>query len=180
MSTPLIRETHVLESVGNTPLVRLRRLVPDGCARILVKVEGQNPTGRTTRKLIRSMIAKATELSSAPDAFFADQFNNPDAAAGYRPLAEEIWNQTGGKAGAFVQSVGTAQCVRGVAELLRQRNPGIRIVAVEPAESPVLAAERRVPIRSKALVRSEVLQSGGIRIACRAQLRAGVARDGRL
>ncbi len=214
-----MQNLHVLESIGNTPIVELWRLVPDGHARIFVKIEGQNPTGsmkdrmalsvvdraaesgrlapsgtvveytggstgtslafvcaargypitvvtsdafskekrdhmralganvieieseggRTTKKLIQSMIAKATELSAAPDTFFADQFNNPDAAAGYMPLAEEIWNQTGGKVDAFVQSVGTAQCIRGVAKVLRQQNPGIRIIAVEPAESPVLA-----------------------------------------
>ena len=84
------------------------------------------------------MIAKASELSSSPDAFFADQFNNPDAAAGYAPLAEEIWEQTHGDLDAFVQSVGTAQCIRGVANVLRKRNPDVYIVAVEPAESPVL------------------------------------------
>ncbi len=102
-------------------------------------IEIQSEGGRTTRKLIESMIARATELSSAPDAFFADQFNNPDAAAGYMPLAQEIWDQTDGEVDAFVQSVGTAQCIRGVEQVLRQRNPGIRIIAVEPAESPVLA-----------------------------------------
>ena len=102
-------------------------------------IEIESDGGGTTKELIRGMMAKAAELSSSPDSFFADQFNNLDAAAGYRPLAEEIWEQSGGELDAFVQSVGTAQCIRGVAGVLRKRNPGIRIIAVEPAESPVLS-----------------------------------------
>jgi cysteine synthase A len=95
--------------------------------------------GRTTKELIERMIATAAELAREPDTYYADQFNNPDAAAGYAPLAEEALKQAGGRVDAFVQSVGTAQCITGVARVLRGRNPGVRIVAVEPAESPVLA-----------------------------------------
>ena len=54
-------------------------------------------------------------------------------------MAGEIWNQTGGRIDAFVQSTGTAASVRGIAEVLRARKPGIRIVAVEPKESAVLS-----------------------------------------
>jgi len=209
----------ILGSVGGTPVIELRRVVPSGCARVLVKLESHNPTGsmkdrmalavvggavssgrlapggsvveytggstgtslafvcaamgypitlvtsdafsrekrdhmralgatvvelpsdggRTTRELIQRMIARAAELSAAPGAFYADQFNNPDAAAGYAPLAEELWVQSGGRVDAFVQSVGTAQCITGVADALRARSSGIRIAAVEPAESPVLS-----------------------------------------
>lgn len=102
-------------------------------------IEIESDRGRTTKELIQTMIARAAELSSSPDVFFADQFNNPDAAAGYVPLADEIWIQTRGKVDAFVQSAGTAQCILGVAGILRQQNPDIEIVAVEPAESPVLS-----------------------------------------
>lgn len=102
-------------------------------------IEIESDRGRTTKELIQTMIARAAELSSSPDVFFADQFNNPDAAAGYVPLADEIWIQTRGKVDAFVQSTGTAQCILGVAGILRQQNPDIEIVAVEPAESPVLS-----------------------------------------
>ena len=84
--------------------------------------------GRTTKELIQRMIAKATELSAEPGSFFADQFNNLDAAAGYAPLAEEVWEQTGGRIDAFVQSVGTAQCISGVGRVLRERTPGVEIV----------------------------------------------------
>jgi cysteine synthase A len=85
------------------------------------------------------MMAKAAELSAAANTFYADQFNNPDAAAGYAPLAKELWEQSGGKLDAFVQSVGTAQCITGVARVFRRRQARIRIVAVEPSESPVLS-----------------------------------------
>jgi cysteine synthase len=102
-------------------------------------IEIASEDGRTTKALIRGMMAKAAELSAAPGAFFADQFNSPDAAAGYAPLAEEAWDQAGGRIDALVQSVGTAQCLSGIARVLRSRNPEIEIVAVEPAESPVLS-----------------------------------------
>ena len=95
--------------------------------------------GRTTKELIQRMIAKAKELSTAPNSFFADQFNNPDAASGYVSMAEEIWEQAGRKVDVFVQSVGTAQCITGVASALRERNNRIHIVAVEPRESSVLS-----------------------------------------
>jgi cysteine synthase A len=102
-------------------------------------VEVPSDSGRITRRLIEEMIGRAADLSSAPGAFFADQFNNVDAIAGYRPLAEEAWKQSDGRIDAFVHSVGTAHSIVGVAEVLRVHNPGLRVVAVEPAESPVLS-----------------------------------------
>lgn len=212
-------EANIFNSIGNTPLIELCRVVPEGGARVLVKLESHNPTGsmkdrmaravvagavssgelvadgtvveytggstgtslafvcaamgyrlsivtsdafsqekrdhmralgadvlelpsengRTTKELIQRMIVKAKELSTSPNAFFADQFNNPDAASGYVSMAEEIWEQSGQNLDAFVQSVGTAQCITGVAGALRERNDGIHVVAVEPSESPVLS-----------------------------------------
>lgn len=102
-------------------------------------MNSQAKGGRTTKKLIQRMIAEAKELSAAPNSFFADQFNNPDAASGYASMAEEIWDQSDRKVDAFVQSVGTAQCITGVTEALRKLNSAVYIVAVEPSESPVLA-----------------------------------------
>jgi len=208
----------MLGAIGRTPCVELRCVVPAGSARVLVKVESQNPTGsmkdrmalaviegalrrglvepggrvveytggstgtslafvcaakglaitvvtsdafskekrdhmralgahvveipshggNTTRELIEHMMARARELSTAPGAFAADQFNNTDASAGYAPLAEELWEQSGRALDAFVQSVGTAQCIRGVAAALRSLRPAVQVAAVEPAESPVL------------------------------------------
>jgi cysteine synthase A len=95
--------------------------------------------------LIEKMMETAAELSEAPGSFFADQFNNPDAAAGYAPLAEEMWNQSDQRVDVFVQSVGTAQCILGVSRKLRTLNPQVGIVAVEPAESAVLSGESPGP-----------------------------------
>lgn len=105
-----------------------------GAELTLVASEG----GRTTKALILAMIEKARELSAAPRTYFTDQLRNEDAVAGYHPLGEEIWEQTGGRIDAFVHSVGTAASLRGVATVLKRRDPKVRIVAVEPAESAVL------------------------------------------
>jgi cysteine synthase len=212
------RPLDILRAIGNTSMVRLRKVVPPGCADILVKLEWENPTGSfkdrmaqavisraeedgrlqpgdtvveytggstgtslalvcaakgyrlrivssdafsrekldhmaalgaeltlvpsegglTTRKLILDMIEAARELSRQPHTYWTDQLNNQDSIAGYYPLGEEIWNQTKGEMDAFVHCVGTAASSRGVATVLKRHKPGIRIVAVEPAESPVL------------------------------------------
>jgi cysteine synthase A len=97
---------------------------------------------RITEDLIRTMIATAQRLASEPDTFWTDQLNNRDGEAGYHPLGEEIWTQTGGMATAFIQSVGTAHSIHGTADALREREPKVRIIAVEPAESPVLSSGR--------------------------------------
>jgi len=209
----------ILQAIGNTPLVALRRVVPEGCARILVKVEGQNPTGsmkdrmaqsmvagaerdgrlrsggtiveytggstgaslalvaaakgyrlrivtsdafsaekltqmqafgaeltlipseggKITKSLIQQMIAAAKTIAAEPDTYWTDQLNNRDSIAGYHPMGEEIWAQSGGRIDAFVQSVGTMASLQGVASVLKRHAPQTRIVAVEPGESAVLS-----------------------------------------
>lgn len=99
----------------------------------------------TTRKLILDMIEAARVLSREPHTYWTDQLNNHDTIAGYHALGEEIWSQTLGKIDAFVHSVGTAASLRGVADVLKRYNPGIKIVAVEPAESPVLQGGQAGP-----------------------------------
>lgn len=116
-------------------------MVAFGAELVLVPSEG----GRTTKKLILDMVAKARELSSQPRTFLTDQLHNSDAIAGYFPLAEEIWAQTNGKIDAFVHSVGTAASLRGVATVLKRYKPDIRIVAVEPGESAVLSGGQPNP-----------------------------------
>lgn len=95
--------------------------------------------GRMTEALTRQMIDTARRRAEQPGAFWTDQLNNADQLGAYHRMAEEIWAQTGGRVDAFVQSVGTAGSVRGTGEGLRRRDERIRIVAVEPAESPVLS-----------------------------------------
>lgn len=209
----------ILDGIGNTSLVPLRKVVPANGARILLKLESENPTGsmkdrmalamieaaetdgrlraggsvveytggstgvslslvcavkgypldivtsdafsrekldhmeilgarleivpseggRMTERLTRDMIAAAAVLAEKPGSFWTDQLSNPDQVAAYHRMAEEIWEQTGGRIDGFVQSVGTSGSLRGVGEGLRRRHAAVRIVAVEPSESAVLS-----------------------------------------
>jgi cysteine synthase len=95
--------------------------------------------GKITEKLIKALISTADELSRRPGHWYCDQLNNRDGEAGYHALGEELWQQSGGAVDAFVQAVGTAHSLHGSAHALRRHNPRVRIVAVEPAESPVLS-----------------------------------------
>jgi len=217
----------VVDAIGNTPLIELRRVVPQGSARVVAKLESANPTGgmkdrvaqamiqhaaadgrlppggtvveytggttgvslalicaargyqahlvtsdafseekrhtmraygaelteipsdhkKITPELIRTMIARAEELSRRPEHWFCDQLNNRDGEAGYHLLGEEMWEQAGGRIDAFVQSVGSAHSIHGTAHALRRHNPGVYVVAAEPAESPVLSGKAAGPHR---------------------------------
>ena len=103
--------------------------------------------GLTTKQLILDMVGVARGLSQRPNTFWTNQLENHDAIAGYQGLGEEIWEQTEGQVRAFVHSVGTAASLRGVGNVLKQRDPSIRLGAVEPAESPVLAGGSAGPHR---------------------------------
>lgn len=209
----------VLETIGNTPLVELRSIVPAGSARILLKLESHNPTGSMKDRMAKAMIdgaiasgalapgrevveftggstgtslafvcaalgyplsivtsdafsiekrnhmrafgAQMTIVPSdggriTPDlfvtmreltqriiaergAFWTNQFENHDQAGGYQSLGDEVWAQTGGTVDAFVQTVGTCGSLRGTSTALRAHNPGLHVVAVEPAESAVMS-----------------------------------------
>jgi cysteine synthase len=95
--------------------------------------------GGMDESLTRNMIEAARRITEHTGAFWTDQLNNTDQLTAYHAMADEIWQQTNGRIDAFVQSTGTAACVRGVAELLRRNKPDIHIVAVEPRESAVLS-----------------------------------------
>jgi cysteine synthase A len=205
----------VLDLIGNTSLVRLRRIGPSGSATILAKVESQNPGGSVKDRIARSMIEDAErrgllrpgstlveptsgntgiglamvaavkgyrlvltmpddmslerrrllarlgaelvltpaiegmtgavyaaqELCRANGAYvMLQQFENPaNPDAHRRTTAIEILEATGGKVDGFVAGVGTGGTITGVGEVLRERLPGVHIVAVEPARSPVLS-----------------------------------------
>jgi len=101
--------------------------------------------GQITEELIRSLIATADELSLRPGHWYCDQLNNKDGEAGYYALGEELWRQSGGRVDAFVQAVGTGHSIHGTADTLRRHNPHLRVVAVEPGESPVLSGGRPGP-----------------------------------
>ena len=212
----------ILHCIGDTSLVALRKIVPANGARVLLKIESENPTGsmkdrmalamiqaaeadgrltpgrrvveytggstgvslslvcavkgyplhivtsdafsrekldhmeilgarlqivpsdggRMTEKLTRDMIEAARVITAETGGFWTDQLNNSDQLAAYHEMAEEIWAQAAGRIDGFVQSVGTAASLRGIAGGLRRHDPNVRIVAVEPAESPVLSGGR--------------------------------------
>jgi cysteine synthase A len=98
----------------------------------------RSESGGMTEKLTRDMIEAARLIAEKPGSFWTDQLNNTDPIAAYHKMAEEIWAQANGRIDGFVQSVGTAASLRGIGEALRRHNEKIRIVAVEPSESPVL------------------------------------------
>ncbi len=90
---------------------------------------------------MRGAVAKAVEMAAGgADAFVPQQFENPANPEVHRlTTAEEIWADTGGEIDAFVAGVGTGGTLTGVGEVLKERRPGVLVVAVEPADSPILS-----------------------------------------
>jgi len=92
-------------------------------------------------KGVKGAIAKAEEIAaSIPGAIIPQQFENPaNPDIHIRTTAEEIWADTGGNVDVFISGVGTGGTITGVATVLKARNPKVKIVAVEPEDSPVLS-----------------------------------------
>ncbi len=208
----------VLDLVGDTPLVRLRRLPGPGSATVLAKLEAANPAGSVKDRIALAMVEDAERrgllrpgativeptsgntgiglamvaavkgyrliltmpedmslerrrllarfgaeiyLTPAiegmtgavhaaeelcrehPEYFMPQQFQNPaNPEVHRRTTAREILDATDGRLDAFVAGVGTGGTITGVGEVLREKLPGVRIVAVEPARSPVLSGGR--------------------------------------
>lgn len=210
----------ILSSIGNTPLVKLKNIVPPHCADIYVKLEYFNPTGsykdrmalaiiecaekrgtlkpgqsviectggstgtslalvctakgypfkaissdafakeklkaiqifggdlelvpseggKITPDLIPKMIAKAEVMAKETGAFWTQQFTNTDALEGYKVMGEEMTKQLGTPIDVFCAAVGTAGMAMGVAQGLRNGNPSMKIVVLEPASAPLLTA----------------------------------------
>lgn len=217
----------VLEAIGHTPVVRLRKLVSSDMADVIVKLEYYNPTGsykdrmalamiegaeargrlrpgmrvveytggstgsslalvcaikgyefvpvssdgfakeklqtmrlfgadlriipsqngQLTPELFRTMIDTARQLSHEPNTYYTDQFNNNDAIRGYMSLGNELLDQAGPDIAAFCGGVGTAGMLMGVSRALKARGCHAKIVALEPASSPVLTTGKGGPHR---------------------------------
>jgi cysteine synthase A len=216
-----LRVDSVVDLIGNTPLVRLSRVVPPNSAAVYGKLESLNPAGSVKDRIALAMVEAAERegrlrpgativeptsgntgiglamvaaargyrliltmpedmtlerrrllarfgaeliltpaiegmsgavfaaeelLRQHPEYFMPGQFDNPANPTIHRETtAEEIWAATDGHVDAFVAGVGTGGTITGVGQVLKARRPEVRIVAVEPARSPVLAGGRPRP-----------------------------------
>jgi len=210
---------NLTQLTGNTPIVRVRRLAPEGGAEILAKLEFFNPTHSVKDRIAVAMVDKAEQQGKLqPDSiileatsgntgiglaftasargygctivmpesvslerklllralgatliltpssagmagavekaetllatdsryWLADQFNNPaNPEIHRRTTAEEIWRDTDGKVDILIAGVGTGGTITGAGSRLREYNPSLRIIAVEPASSPVLSGGKK-------------------------------------
>ncbi len=109
--------------------------------RKLLKILGARVVLTEGPKGMKGAIAKAEELAAKiPGAVILQQFSNPANPAIHRTTtAEEIWRDTDGKVDAIVAGIGTGGTITGIGEVLKARNPAIKIIAVEPDASPILS-----------------------------------------
>ncbi len=133
-----------LAMVGAAKGYRVLLTMPESMSverRLLLQAYGAEVVLTPGVEGMRGAVAKAQELcETLPGAFMPQQFQNLANPEAHRETtAEEIWSATDGGVDIFVAGVGTGGTVTGVGQVLRQRKPGVQIVAVEPAGSPVLS-----------------------------------------
>ena len=129
---------------------RLILTMPDTMSierRNLLKAYGAELVLTPGAKGMKGAIEKATELSAAtPNSFVPQQFNNGANPAIHRATtAEEIWEDTAGRVDIVIAGVGTGGTITGVGEVLKEKKPGIQVIAVEPLDSPVLSGGTAAP-----------------------------------
>jgi cysteine synthase len=156
------RTTIVEPTSGNTGIALAFVCAAKGYDLILTMPQGMSRERETLLKMYGARVeiteslggmneaVEAAERIAAEigDAYIPDQFSNPaNPDIHRRTTAEEIWEQTGGDVDVFVSGVGTGGTITGVGERLKERNPDLHVVAIEPKSSPVLSGGRPGPHR---------------------------------
>ncbi len=100
--------------------------------------------GKVTREMIQQGIGMAKDMAKEPGTFYTDQFNNPDNRAGYVAMADEVIDALDGKFDEFIMGVGTGGCFSGNAMVYKEKVPGVRCIAIEPAKSRALSGQAPV------------------------------------
>lgn len=139
-----------LASVGRAKGYRVIIVLPDSMSierRKLIQGFGAELVLTPGKEGMKGAVDKANEIAAQyPNSFIPQQFNNPANAAYHeRVTGEEIWNDSEGKVDYFVAGVGTGGTVSGVGAALKKHNPNVKIVAVEPADSPLLSTGKAGP-----------------------------------
>jgi len=128
-----------LAMVGAARGYKVVLTMPDSERRTLIKAYGAQLVLTPGAEGMKGAVAKAEEIGSKDGALLVRQFANPANPEIHRKTtALEIWNDTDGKVAAVVAGIGTGGTITGIGQVLKEKNPNIKIFAVEPAASPIL------------------------------------------